>query len=911
MVPRFTQAGTYSVRFIATDDGDGTGTPLTTLVDVPIVIGNANRAPVLPQLDNVHVAKGEVKVLDIAVTDPDGNALTLAIDNLPRFATLTSTGNGSATLRLAPGERDRGDYVVTLTARDDGDGGGAKSVLAGTRSFVISADSASEPPLLAAVGPKVAGVGQPLRFPVRAGDLDQDALAFGTDLPGATLVPGAAYGTALFEWTPTAAQRGTHSAKIFVNDTAGGRDEETIAIVVRDTNAAPLLLPVGQQTAREGELFTLALAAFDADGDTLTYAAAGLPPGAAFDARAGVLTWKPNLFQAGEYGGITVSASDGVASSSETFAITVLQTNQAPLLAGIPPLGGQEQRLVQFSLVGTDPDGDALIYEARSPLPAGAFFDRSTGLFEWTPTYDQAGDYTFAFAARDASGAEDTLSVRLAIADINRAPVLSLTNHLAQLGEPLAFRIGGTDADRNETLLFSAQGLPEGASLNSTTGEFSWTPGAGQAGDYLVMVRVTDGKTATLRPLALRAAQQPQRPDVAIELTPGFPVVPGQAVAITVLADAFSAVAAKTLAIDGTPVALDSRGRAFYTPGASGLVHLQASATDLDGYTTVVEKVLRVRDPSDTAAPSVAFDGSVAGRQVDAPFELRGRVLDSNLEAWTLEIARAGSDKFSVLARGGAALDGVLATLDPRAFENGLYRLRLSATDIAGRGAEALVLIEISSAEKTGRHAAAATDFSVALGGHTLEFVRRYDSHAAGEATSFGQGWSLALRDVRLEADEVLRAGARLFLTAPDGERVGFTFEPEEVRGPAFVYCTLRWIADAGHGWRLESQDPKLQRAAGRFYDLHSARPYQPQEYTLIGADETRYAIDPARGVTGITYADGARFAVGDSGITAAGNEAIAFQLDAAGRIARVSAPDGRLFDYAYDSEATWPRCAT
>src|SRR5439155_27025591 len=166
-----------------------------------------------------------------------------------------------------------------------------------------------------------------------------------------------------------------------------------------------------------------------------------LPPGASLDAHTGLLDWTPTLFQAGVYPGITVTASDGAASSSETFTSTVAQTNQAPLLAGIPPLGGQENSLLQFSLVATDPDGDALVYEPVGALPKGAFFDGSKGHFEWTPDFTQAGDYVLRFRAKDPQGASDTVDVAVSIADVNHAPAVPLPNHLARLGERLAFRV--------------------------------------------------------------------------------------------------------------------------------------------------------------------------------------------------------------------------------------------------------------------------------------------------------------------------------------------------------------------------------------------------------------------------------------------------------------------------------------
>ncbi|MFN6997022.1 MAG: putative Ig domain-containing protein, partial [Aquincola tertiaricarbonis] len=546
--PGFTQAGSWQVTVTATDDGGGTGTPMSASATVTLLVRNANRPPVLPEIPTQHVAKGQVLNLPIAATDADGNPVTLSFDQLPRFATWTPDAQGGGLLTLAPGARDRGDYVVTLTARDDGDGGGAKAALSTSRSFVISADSDAEPPLLQPTGPKVAVIGQALQFTLRATDLDQDALGFSHAglPPGATLTPGTQYGTAVFRWTPTAAQAGVHDLQFTVTDSTGLSDQLSVRVLARASNAAPLLLPVGDRSVAEGELMQLQLAARDSDGDPLTWSATNLPPGAVLDSATGLLTWQTNLFSAGRYAGVVLTVSDGASSSSETIAITVTPTNQAPLLALMPPLGGQEQQLLQFSLVATDPDGEGLLYSALSPLPAGAFFDTGSGRFQWTPGHDQAGDYTLVFAARDAAGAQDTVEVRLSIADANRAPVLAFSNHQVQLGQTLQFDVGMTDPDSGAVLTLLASGLPDGASVDAQTGRFSWTPSAGQIGDHLVMLRLTDGRSIVERGLALRVAAQPQGPDVTIVLTPSFPAVPGQPVAITVLADAFSALAGRS-----------------------------------------------------------------------------------------------------------------------------------------------------------------------------------------------------------------------------------------------------------------------------------------------------------------------------------------------------------------------------
>src|SRR5262249_52734040 len=151
----------------------------------------------------------------------------------------------------------------------------------------------------------------------------------------------------------------------------------------------------------------------------------------------------------------------------------------------------------------------------------------------------------------------DTLQVRISVFDVNRLPTLSFTNHQGVVGDPLHFTIAGADPDSGEALVFSAHGLPDGATLDPVTGAFSWTPGAGQVGSYLATLGISDGKSVVERGLQLRVNPQPVGPQPTIVLTPSFPAVPGQPVAITVLVLAFSAVAARTLTIDGVAAALD------------------------------------------------------------------------------------------------------------------------------------------------------------------------------------------------------------------------------------------------------------------------------------------------------------------------------------------------------------------
>jgi hypothetical protein len=76
---------------------------------------------------------------------------------------------------------------------------------------------------------------------------------------------------------------------------------------------------------------------------------------------------------------------------------------------------------------------------------------------------------------------------------VNRAPVLDAIGAWStDEGTLLDFTISAIDPDGNP-LNYSATGLPDGASFNTTTHSFTWTPRYDQAGIYTVTFQVSDG----------------------------------------------------------------------------------------------------------------------------------------------------------------------------------------------------------------------------------------------------------------------------------------------------------------------------------------------------------------------------------------------------------------------------------
>lgn len=213
----------------------------------------------------------------------------------------------------------------------------------------------------------------------------------------------------------------THYFAVTAYDAAGNESPysnqvSSLPVVV---NRPPVLAAIGPRTVAEGATLTLTLSASDPDGNSLNYSSGTLPAGAAFNRTTNTFTWTPTYTQAGSYS-LNLAVSDGTLSDTEVVAVTVTDTNRAPVLAAIGPRSVGEGETLTFTVTAGDPDGNPLSYNTGT-LPAGAAFDSASRVFAWTPVRGQAGSYTLVFAVSDGltgDGEVVTVAVSAAVVDV-------------------------------------------------------------------------------------------------------------------------------------------------------------------------------------------------------------------------------------------------------------------------------------------------------------------------------------------------------------------------------------------------------------------------------------------------------------------------------------------------------------
>jgi probable HAF family extracellular repeat protein len=253
----------------------------------------------------------------------------------------------------------------------------------------------------------------------------------------------------------------------------------------------------------------------DLPAQTLVYSATGLPDGASFNPATREFVWTPTEAQGPGTYGVTFTLTDGVATTTETLAITVNEVNVAPVLAPIGNRTIDELQLLSFIATATDNDvpANSLTFSLENGVaglvPTGASINPTTGEFTWTPTEAQGpGSYTFDVVVTDNGSPilSDRETITVTVHEVNVAPVLApIGNQTIDERVLFTFTASATDADLPaNSLSFSLENglaglVPTGASINPTTGEFTWTPTEAQGpASYTFDVVVTDNGSPIL-----------------------------------------------------------------------------------------------------------------------------------------------------------------------------------------------------------------------------------------------------------------------------------------------------------------------------------------------------------------------------------------------------------------------------
>jgi len=279
-----------------------------------------------------------------------------------------------------------------------------------------------------------------------------------------------------------------------------GDSIDTSIVVIPPANTAPVA-HAKSLTTNEDTATSTVLVATDSDipAQTLTYSIVGNPSFgllSGFNPSTGAVIYTPNANYNGS-DSFTFKANDGtVDSNTATVSINVVATNDAPTSAPSSATIAEDTSLVA-SLSANDIDGNSLVYATTTnPTNGTLTLNSANGQYTYTPNLNFNGSDSFMFKVNDGTTDSNVSTVSITVTPVNDAPVLTLGTTTAVTIDELtnfSFTSSATDADGN-TLSYSLSGAPAGASINSSTGVFTWTPTEAQGpGVYPFSVVVSDG----------------------------------------------------------------------------------------------------------------------------------------------------------------------------------------------------------------------------------------------------------------------------------------------------------------------------------------------------------------------------------------------------------------------------------
>jgi len=281
-----------------------------------------------------------------------------------------------------------------------------------------------------------------------------------------------------------AGQTASDSFSYTIADAAGATATASVGISISGVNDAPVMgSAIANQQTNEDAVFSFAVPAntfTDIDtGDVLSYSAkladgSALPSWLVFDAATQTFSGVPLNEDVGSLS-VSVTATDvGGLSASSTFALDVINVNDAPTANADTGSATEDGGAVQLSAASllandTDPDfihGDVLNVVGVSQAASGAAVSLINGAVQYdigtlyqSLAQGQTATDSFAYTVSDVAGVSSTASVTMTITGVNDGPVVA--DDVATVQEDLTLRATGNvlanDSDVDQGTVLSVE----------------------------------------------------------------------------------------------------------------------------------------------------------------------------------------------------------------------------------------------------------------------------------------------------------------------------------------------------------------------------------------------------------------------------------------------------------------------
>ena len=469
-VPFTNQYGTETLHFVV-NDGHVDSADAT----VTITVNAQNDAPVADAM-MIQTAEDTPKDAIFSATDVEGDALTFEIVQQPSHGTATVVQNR---VHYSPEANFHGTDSFTYRAND----GKTDSNIA---MVAVTVTAVNDIPEVVTQNYSVME-NNTLDITLSGTDIDGDTLTYFHNTPAHGTLSGS--GKDLV-YTPFTDYSGVDSFQYWVNDGTVDSEKKSVTITVTQLpNSAPVAQDADQNLFEDGSS-DITLFATDSENDTLTFRLDTLPAHGNVTLTGNIAHYVPNKDYFGT-DSFTFIANDSKADSNiATVTLQIEPVNDMPI-AEANTVSTNEDQTLDFTLPGSDIDGDSLTYTVTQQ-PAHGTVHCNGAMCQYVPAVNFNGTDSFFFLVNDGTVNSQEAKITIQVFAKNDAPVALADTHTLTEDTSLTFTLGASDED-NDTLTYIIVTEPSMGNVTLSGNSATYTPAANFYGLDRLEFKVSDG----------------------------------------------------------------------------------------------------------------------------------------------------------------------------------------------------------------------------------------------------------------------------------------------------------------------------------------------------------------------------------------------------------------------------------
>ncbi len=545
VTPAADQSGNATIT-LTVDDGTS-----TAFIEFGLTVA-ANEPPTISAITDQSTAEGTpTGAIAFTVGDAETAPGSLTVSGSSSNTTLVPNtniafgGSGAGrTITITPAAGESGTSTITVTVSDGTDDA--------STDFLLTVTAANTPPTISAISDQSTAESTAtgaIAFTVGDAETAPGSLTVSGSSSDVTLIPntniafGGSGANRTVTITPAAGQTGTSTITITVSD--GTDDASTdFTLTVDAVNDPPTISAISNQsTPEDTPTGAIAFTVGDPDNAAATLTVTGsssnttlVPnPNIVFGGSGAnrTVTLTPATGQTGT-STITLTVSDGTATASINFILTVSDVNDAPTISGISDQTTTENTAtaaIPFTINDAETAAASLTLTASSSntslVPVANITFGGTGTNRTVtiePGASQSGTATITITVSDGTASAST-AFALTINPINDAPTITpISDQTTAENTPtsaIPFNIGDAEtpaanltisASSSVTTLVSNGNIDLGGSGSDRT--ITLTPTAGQSGTTEITITVSDGAAATSTSFTLTVSSVNDAPTI-------------------------------------------------------------------------------------------------------------------------------------------------------------------------------------------------------------------------------------------------------------------------------------------------------------------------------------------------------------------------------------------------------------